>query len=130
MELVVDQPVMGELAFCPPLALHFFKNTQELNLFHPHFHKGKEYVWFLCILIFKYYESFSFAKFVTMLKVYLGLQGGDVEIEVDLHEVNYQIDIVRDHFLKIVKDVYAPQDTIHLFFRIFPDVQLHSNVFG
>lgn len=59
-----------------------------------------------------------------MVKVYLGLQRGFVDIEVDLHEVSHHINIVRGHFVETVKDIYAPYNAIHLFFMIFPNAQL------
>lgn len=44
MELAIEQLIVGEPVFCPPLALHFHKNTLELSNCDPHFHKRKEYI--------------------------------------------------------------------------------------
>lgn len=72
------------------------------------------------------YDKFSFERFVAMLKFIQGLRGGAVEVEVNLHEVNYQIDIRKGRFVETVEEVYAPHEAVQLFFKIFPLVGLHS----
>lgn len=47
-------------------------------------------------------------------------------MEVDLHKVNHEIEIVKGRFVETVGDVYAPQEAISLVGCIFSDVHLHS----
>lgn len=54
----------------------------------------------------------------------LGLWGGAVE--VDLHEVSYEIDIIKGRFVETMGDAYALQEGVELFCWIFPNVYLHS----
>lgn len=63
---------------------------------------------------------------MTMLKVYLRLRGGAVAIELDLHEVSHEVDIIQAQMVETIRDVSAPQDAIELFFRAFYGVTLHS----
>lgn len=50
-----------------------------------------------------------------MLKVYLRLRGGAMEVDVDLHEVNYQRDIVKGRFVETVEAVHAPMKLLNYF---------------
>lgn len=108
------------------MALLFLRNNIDLTFRRTHFHNEKECIWVPLILILKLPELFSFDKFTTMLKVYLGLRGGSVEVEIDIHEVDHHINIRRRNFIETAKDVYAPYDVVTIFFKKFPNARLHS----
>ncbi|KAI5675816.1 hypothetical protein M9H77_06766 [Catharanthus roseus] len=87
----------------------------QLAFSHPHFNKGQEYIWIPLLPVIKSYDSFSFERFMTKLKLYLNLQGGVVKIELDLHEESHEIDIVKDRMVGTINDVYAPQEAMKCF---------------
>lgn len=62
---------------------------------------------------------FSFEKFVVMVKVYLGICGRAIQLELDVHELCYKLDINQGHFKDIVRNVVAPREAIDLFERVF-----------
>lgn len=41
---------------------------------------------------------FSFEQFVAMVEVYLGLRGEIIQLELDVHELCYKLDISQGHF--------------------------------
>lgn len=43
----MEQSIVGDPVFCPPIALFFLKSNIELSFCHTHFHKENEYMWFL-----------------------------------------------------------------------------------
>lgn len=112
--------------FFPPLAMYFLENFKEFSSCHLHFHNGQEYIWIPLLPMIKSYDTYSFEMFMTMLKVYLSLRGEAVAIELDLHEVTHEIDIIQGQIVVTIRDVSAPQEVIELFCRVFVGITLHS----
>lgn len=73
-----------EVSYVPPLALYFCHLFLELRLYRTHFHYNKEYLNVTLMAILKNHRRYSFKHFLSILKVYLGLQGVVVELELDV----------------------------------------------
>lgn len=126
MEAMKELLMEEEPLSCPLLAMYFLQNSKELAFCRPHFHNGQEYIWIRLLHVIKSYDIFSFQRCMDMLKVYLSLWGRVVEIKLDLHEVNHEINIIRGQMVETIKDISATQEAIELFCRVFEVVNLHS----
>lgn len=78
----------------PLFSFVFFRNLKGLAFCHSYFHNEQEYICILLLPVIKSYDTYSFEMFMTMLKVYLSLRGGAIAIEMDLHEVSHEVDII------------------------------------
>ncbi|KAI5667281.1 hypothetical protein M9H77_17134 [Catharanthus roseus] len=81
----------------------------------------QEYLNIPLLQVLKHHRMFSFERFLAMVKVYLGLHGGGgvVQLELDVHDLCYKLDIRHGHFKETARNVVAPQEAIDLFERVF-----------
>lgn len=71
------------------------------------------------MVVFKNHRHYSFKNFVSILKIYLGLQGGTVALELDIYEYCHKLNIVDGQFKETVRTTLAPFQAIDLFHRYF-----------
>lgn len=60
-----------------------------------------------------------FQYFLSIAKVYLGLHGGAVQVELDVHDLSYKLDIENGDFKEVPRNVVAPREAIDFFDRSF-----------
>lgn len=56
----------------------------------------------------KEHDNFTFEKFCMMVKTYLAFWGEAVGLELDVHEVFWDINIQEGQYVTKAKDVLAP----------------------
>lgn len=69
----------------------------------------------MCLMpVLKNHQRYSFGNFESMLKVYLGLRGGALELELDVYEYCHKVTVVNGQFRETVRASLALQVGIDL----------------
>lgn len=101
-----------------PLAMYFQDLFMELCICRTHFHQNQEYLNVPLIAILKNHRLYSFKRFVSIVKVYLGLRGRAFGVRVGVGcvwEYCHKLTIENGQFKETVRGTLAQQDAIDLF---------------